>query len=187
MRLKGEATRDAGSGVEALSPSSVIYSGDIIRTGAGARILIVFEDNSELTLSENAVVTIDRFVHDASAEASPGRQAIDFAKGIFRFTTGRIGKLAPQEVALNTPVATIGIRGTDFVGGELTVGMPVGRSHYGFQIREGAIEVLNPEGSVILDDVGEGTFLPLNAPAAPQSPRQWSEAEQAEADQALAF
>ena len=39
--------------------------------------------------------------------------------------------------------------------------MPAGQPHYGFQIQEGAIEVITPQGSVTLDEPGEGTFLPL--------------------------
>ena len=84
-------------------------------------------------------------------------------------------------------MATIGIRGTVFVGGELTVGMPPGQPHYGFQVTEGAIEVISPGGSVVLDEPGEGTFLPLTAIAAPTPPRQWTEEEAAEAQDALAF
>ena len=98
-----------------------------------------------------------------------------------------MAKLASSDVAFATPVATIGIRGTEFLGGELTVGMPVGQPHYGFQIIEGAIEVIVPGGSVILDQPGEGTFLPLTRVAAPTPVRQWTEEEAAEAVEALAF
>lgn len=106
---------------------------------------------------------------------------------MFRFASGQISKLAPSNVTVTTPVATIGIRGTVFLGGELTVGMPPGQPHYGFQVTEGAIEVIAPGGSVVLDEPGEGTFLPLTRIAAPTPVRQWTEEEAAEAQDALAF
>ncbi len=45
----------------------------------------------------------------------------------------------------------------------------------------------SPGGSVALDEPGEGTFLPLTRIAAPTPVRQWTEAEAAEAEAALAF
>jgi hypothetical protein len=124
-------------------------------------------------------------VHGLTDE--PDRQSVNFVEGVFRYVSGAISKNDTTDVAINTPVATIGIRGTDFVAGRLTVGMPPGTSHFGAQIRDGAIEVIAPGGSVILDAPGEGTFLPYDRVAAPTPVRQWTDAEQQEADELLAF
>ena len=183
-RQKGTASRSAAGGASDLVQGGRVYVGDEIRTGPGARLLIRFDDQSKLTLGENARTTIDQFVY---APSGGSRQSLAIARGVFRFATGQIGKLVPRDVAFTTPVATVGIRGTVFLGGELTVGMPAGESHYGFQITEGAIEVISPGGSVVLDESGEGTFLPLDRIAAPTPVRQWTEAEAAEAEAALAF
>lgn len=131
---------------------------------------------------------IDEMVFDESAKgASVGRQALIMSVGVFRYTSGKIGKASQFQVVFGTPVATIGIRGTEFVGGELTVGMPPGQPHYGFQIQEGAIQVITPQGSVILDEPGEGTFLPLAGGRPPTPVRQWTPEEAAEAQDLLAF
>ncbi len=184
-RQKGSANRVAvDNSANDLAKGSQVFVGDEISTGPGARLLIVFDDESELTLSENARITIDEFVYSPGGKSS---QMVKIMVGIFRFASGKIGKEAPQEVAFITPVATLGIRGTEFHGGELTVGMPEGQPHYGFQILEGAIEVIAPGGSVILDEAGEGTFLPLNRVAAPTEVRQWTAEETAEAVEALEF
>jgi hypothetical protein len=135
-------------------------------------------------LGENAHITIDQFVYTPSGDS---RQSLAIVRGVFRFATGQIGKLVPRNIDFTTPVAVLAIRGTEFLGGELTVGMPVGQPHYGFQITEGAIEVTSPAGSVVLDEPGEGTFLPLTRVAAPTPVRQWTDAEAAEAQEALAF
>ena len=183
-RQKGTASRSIDGVASELALGSQIFVGDEISTGQGARLLIRFDDESKLTLGENARITIDQFVYAPGGKSS---QALAMVVGVFRFVTGRIGTESPRDVAFSTPVATIGIRGTVFLGGELTVGMPVGQSHYGFQINEGAIEVISPGGSVVLDEAGEGTFLPLEGVAAPTPVRQWSAAATAEAEDALAF
>ena len=183
-RQKGAASRNVAGGTSDLVQGASVYVGDEISTGPGARLQIRFDDQSSLTLGENARITIDQFVYRPGGSS---RQALAIVRGVFRFATGQIGKLAPRDIAFSTPVALVGIRGTVFVGGELTVGMPEGQPHYGFQITEGAIEVISPGGSVVLDEPGEGTFLPLTRVAAPTPVRQWTEAEAAEAQAALAF
>jgi hypothetical protein len=183
-RQKGTASRSTAGFTIDLSQGGRIFVGDEVRTGPGARLQIRFDDESMLTLGENALITIDQFVYAPSGDSS---QALAIAQGVFRFAAGQIGKLAPGSVAFETPVAVVGIRGTVFLGGELTVGMPPGQPHYGFQIMEGAIEVTSPGGSVVLDEPGEGTFLPLTRIAAPTPVRQWTEEEAAEAQAALAF
>ncbi|MGI9423778.1 MAG: FecR family protein [Hyphomicrobiaceae bacterium] len=183
-RQKGTASRSGAGGTSDLAQGGRVFVGDEIRTGPAARLQIRFDDQSKLTLGENARITIDHFVYAPNGKS---RQALAIVRGVFRFVTGQIGKLVPRNVAFKTPVATIGIRGTVFLGGELTVGMPAGQPHYGFQITEGAIEVTSPAGSVVLDEPGEGTFLPLTRIAAPTPVRQWTEAEAAEAEAALAF
>ena len=183
-RQKGTATRSAAGETSDLMQGGRVFAGDEVRTGPGARLQIRFDDQSMLTLGENAQITIDQFVYAPSGDSN---QALNILRGVFRFATGQIGKVTPQNVAFTTPVAVVGIRGTEFVGGELTVGMPAGQPHYGFQITEGAIEVTSPAGSVVLDEPGEGTFLPLTRVAAPTPVRQWTEEEAAEARDALAF
>ncbi len=183
-RQKGTASRSAAGATMDLTQGARVFVGDEIRTGPGARLQIRFDDQSALTLGENARITVDQFVYTPGGDSSQG---IAIVRGVFRFATGQIGKLVPRNVAFETPVAVVGIRGTVFVGGELTVGMPPGQSHYGFQITEGAIEVTSPGGSVVLDEPGEGTFLPLTGIAAPTPSRKWSEAATAEAQAALAF
>jgi len=185
-RITGQASRTGVDGTSPLALGSPIHRQEGIRTATGSRLLIRFIDRSTLTLGEEAQIYIDDLVYSREAGATQS-QRIDIFRGVFGFVSGEVGQLARQNVSLRTPVATIGIRGTEFVGGELTVGMPAGRPHYGFQIRQGAIEVAGPGGSVVLDEPGEGTFLPLIGSAAPTPVQQWTPAEAAEADAALAF
>jgi len=187
-RQKGSATRIQDGDAVALSEGSAVYAGDTIETGDGGRLIVRFIDSSTLQMGANAKLTVDELVYDVyGLTGAKDGQALTFVEGVFRFVSGAISKGDYTSVAIDTPVATIGIRGTDFVAGRLTVGMAPGTSHYGYQIRDGAIDVIAPGGTVTLDAPGEGTFLPFNRVAAPTPVRQWTAEEAKEADDLLAF
>lgn len=187
-KFRGSVGAERNGATSALGEGSKILSGDTITTGADARLRIRFLDDSTLTVGENARILIDEMVYEpAGRSPENGKQAIKFVSGVFSYVSGKIGKSVRTNVALNTPVATIGIRGTRVVGGELSVGMPPGTKHYGFQILEGAVEIIAAKGSVILDEPGEGTFIPLDGSAAPTPVRQWGQEQSAEVTAAIAF
>lgn len=183
--LRGSSIRTAAGGTQTLGLGGPVFSGDTIETGVNARVQIRFADDSSLRLGENARVILDEMVYEAGE--SDGSQIIAMAQGVFQFTSGLLAQSNRDSVFIQTPVATIGIRGTQFLGGELTVGMPPGVPHYGFQVQDGAIEVITGLGTVTLDEPGEGTFLPLTKLAAPTPVRQWTPEEAQEAIDALAF
>ncbi|MEQ8665507.1 MAG: FecR domain-containing protein [Rhodospirillales bacterium] len=184
-KIRGEAERLHARGTEPLTVGSVVYTEDVIRTGDAARLRIRFLDTSSLQLSENTEFLIDDLVYQGPESAA--NQSLVFLEGVFGFISGSIAQADREAVSLTTPVATIGIRGTQVVFGVLTVGMPPGEPHYGFQIWDGAVEITSPVGSVTLDEPGEGTFLPLTRTAAPTPVRRWTEEEAAEARDLLAF
>ncbi len=187
-RLKGDASRTLDGSTAGLAVGGTVFVGDRVKTGPDARLLVRFADGSSLTLGEKAEVAIDDLVFTPTAKGPEiGHQALVMVVGVFRYTSGAIGKTSPSQVTFGTPTATIGIRGTDFLGGELTVGMPPGRPHYGFQIQDGAIQVITPQGSVVLNEPGQGTFLPLAGGRPPTPVRQWTAEEAAEAQAAIAF
>jgi hypothetical protein len=81
-----------------------------VETGDESALLIVFADGSKLTLGENAECVIDEFVYDPAANA--GAQTIKLTKGAFRYVSGALPK---EKVKIDTPPATLGIRGTELV------------------------------------------------------------------------
>ncbi len=94
-----------------------IHMKDELRTGANGRLQVIFRDNTVLTLGENASVIVDRYVYDP--DKNIGETVLQATKGAFRFTTGRIKTLTQATIVVSTPVADIGVRGTDFWGGPL--------------------------------------------------------------------
>ena len=88
-----------------------VYSGDTIATGADAKGVLIFRDDSRLTLGTNTKFKVDSFVFD---EKTPGEGnfLISLLRGSMRALTGIIGKTNKRNVSFKTPTATVGIRGT---------------------------------------------------------------------------
>ena len=69
-RQKGSASRSTDGVTSKLAPGSQIFVGDEISTGQGARLLIRFDNETKLTLGENARITIDQFVYAPGGRGS---------------------------------------------------------------------------------------------------------------------
>lgn len=115
-------TRADGS-TEQVGMGTKIYEGDIIETGSDGAVNIMFVDETTFAVSEDARMAIDEYVFDASTQ--DGVQNFSVLKGVFVFTSGLIGREDPDDVMIETPVGSIGIRGTIIAGdvdnGEITV------------------------------------------------------------------
>src|SRR5262249_39196127 len=143
---------------------------DELRTGANARLQVTFRDNTLLTLGEHASGVIDRYVYDP--DRSVGETALQATKGAFRFATSRIKEMKDHEIAVSTPVADIGVRGTELWGGPL--------EKYGVLLLEGEVIVSNQAGSVVLAKSGQGTDI-ASALDPPGEPKAWPEEKVARA------
>jgi hypothetical protein len=162
-RIQGEASGTHGSATRALAVNASVILNETVTTGAAARLEVTFKDNTRLTLGENAKLTLDRYVFNPAA----GRGTIRFkVVGALRFLSGQVSKLARSDVSVTTPVATIGIRGTEFWGG------PIDDQVLGVFLIEGAVRVSNAAGARILNRPGQGTNI-VRAGAAPGPVTFW--------------
>ena len=145
-----------------LAVTSPVHMNDIVTTGREARLEITFNDGTVLTLGENARLQIDRFVFQPTTRDS----GVDLAiKGAFRFVTGQLS--ARDGLQVRTPVAIIGIRGTDFFAGPVN-------GIYGVLLFDGNVAVTNPQGETVLERPGQGTTI--DAPGeAPGPATVWSQ------------
>ncbi len=79
-----------------------------LRTDAKSLIQVQFVDGSQLSVEESSEMVLSEYVFDGSAATG----LINLNDGLFHFNSnGR----ADQGVKLRTPVATIGVRGTEFL------------------------------------------------------------------------
>lgn len=94
-----------------LSPSASLQEHDQIVTAEDAWVTITLNDQTHITVGQQAKLTIDsyRFDHTTDSHAS-----FTLGKGIFQAVSGAIGKVARKNFHVQTPTATIGIRGTEF-------------------------------------------------------------------------
>ncbi len=108
-----QAERADGSTVN-LSEGSAVFQGDIVSTGAGARLGIRFADETAFAMEGNGRMVLDELVYDPSSGA--GSASVSILQGAFVFVTGQIAKTDPDNFEVKTPLATIGVRGTLFGG-----------------------------------------------------------------------
>ncbi len=90
-----------------LAQGENVVRNETVRTAAESSTKLVFLDQTNLSLGPISQVVLDRFVY--SDKPSAQQVSIGLAKGVFRFATGNFTKRAYD---IQTPVATIGVRGT---------------------------------------------------------------------------
>jgi len=111
--VQSPAWRDREGVTVPLAAGMALKSGDVLRTGQGARVYLMLAEGSRVKLGEAARFTF----HTRSLQPQRSfRGALDILEGAFRFTTGKLKKALPRDVAIRVGTATIGIRGTDLWG-----------------------------------------------------------------------
>ena len=154
-RQKSTLSGKMGSGVEMQ---------DVVDTTTG-KVGITFRDETRVEVSDHSRLEIDEFVYDPAAP-SAGKLAVNFAQGTVRMASGAIAHNDPSKVAVNTPAATVTVRGTNFtatvdeMGASTIILLPecprVWRD-IERDCRTGRIEVGNDAGTVLLSHPFEAT------------------------------
>ncbi|HEY5619458.1 MAG TPA: FecR domain-containing protein [Vicinamibacterales bacterium] len=88
----------------------VVYEADGLKTGADGRVGITLNDDTRVSLGPGSEVRLARFAYAPSA----GQLGfvLEVVRGIAAYVSGRIAKLSPDSVRLETPAAIVGVRGT---------------------------------------------------------------------------
>jgi Ca2+-binding RTX toxin-like protein len=136
------ATRGDGTSVQ-LAQGSPVYQGDVIETGQGAAVGIKFIDETVFSMDDAGRMVLDEMVYDPASQS--GSAAFSLVQGVFSFATGHIAKTDPASLVVRTPVAMIGVRGTDVLVDLSQVG-----EQSQIACREGAIVVSNDGGEQLV-------------------------------------
>lgn len=96
----------------ALQKAAPIYQNDVLKTGNQSQAQIVFSDNSLMTLKANTNFSVSSYQFKKSS--ATGTFVGNLVTGGFRTITGMIAKHDPEDYEIKTPVATLGVRGTDY-------------------------------------------------------------------------
>jgi hypothetical protein len=115
MNLSGPLLAKKADGTaKVLALKSAVEQGDILISEKDTYARIKFIDDSEITLRPNSQLKIDDFSFE---DDKPEKDSAGFSlvKGGLRAVTGTLGKRNKEKWGMNTPTATIGIRGTTFI------------------------------------------------------------------------
>jgi ferric-dicitrate binding protein FerR (iron transport regulator) len=137
--------------VRQLSVADPVFHDELIDTASDAASRLRFADGTVLSIGPSSRVTLDEFVYDP--DPSRQRLAINMARGVLRFATGRLAKNA---YVIVTPTATVAVRGTVFT---VTVDDAGGTT---VMVEEGRIRATNPAGAAM--EIGDGASVWLQPP-----------------------
>lgn len=94
----------------AARPGTAVFETDALRTGADGTVGVTLKDDTRLSLGPGSEVRLERYMY------APGEggfaMVLRFARGVAAYVSGRMAKLAPDSIRLETPSAIVGVRGT---------------------------------------------------------------------------
>ena len=110
-KLSGTATviRADGSRLD-LQVGDPLFQGDVLVTADDGAIGIVLADQTTFAMGSEGRMVLDEMVYDPGTET--GTLTLSVVKGLFTFVSGEVAKTDVNSMTVETPVATIGIRGT---------------------------------------------------------------------------
>ena len=104
---EGYRTPPGADEITAKSADELVQN-EALRTEQESTIAVKFVDGSELSVEQSSEMVLSDYVYDGSASSG----LINLNTGLFHFTSNGNND---QGVRLRTPVATIGVRGTEFL------------------------------------------------------------------------
>ena len=142
----GEAKRIASSGkTDLLQVGLALNAGDKIVTGQDAVAILVFSDEGRISVRPDSELIIKHYEVDPKGVNT--RIELELTKGTIRQISGNGSRSQPEKYRLNTPIAVIGVRGTDFLA----------------KTSQGATEAFVHEGKIVM--VGKAPGCDLGAQA----------------------
>lgn len=151
---RAEQSRDR----RALAPGDTVARGDVLTTGPDGRLHLDLADGGALQLGARAAFVVDDLaLGEPMSQVS--RTTLRLLAGPFRLVGDHAGG------RVRTPVATLGIRGTDVWGGFIDGG-------FGVLLVEGVVDVITAGGIATLDEPGEGVTV-VDATRGPEGLRVW--------------
>jgi len=127
-----------GEGTRAIAVGGSVFQNERVRTGDLSQAQFVFLDRTNLGVGPKSEVTLNEFVYNP--KRGSGKVVVNLGRGVFRFVTG-LQRSTNYE--LRTPIATIGVRGTEFqvlVDDDLIV----------IALVRGALRIVTAQGRVVV-------------------------------------
>ena len=108
---RGEVIALSNGGSRELKQGDFIYVNDEIMTTNRSFVVLQFEDGAKVTVRPDSTLIIEQYLYngDAGDEAE-----LNLVSGGLRVITGAMAKNNPENYKVRTPVALMGVRGTEF-------------------------------------------------------------------------
>src|SRR5690554_1393920 len=152
----GNVVLTNNSGSYPLEKGASVASGDTVITGEDGRIQMRFSDSGLVSLMPNSRFAVEEY--EQPSATNEGSVSVNLLKGGMRALSGSIGKNQSDNYKLKTDVATLGIRGTQFV---VVMDADVMRGHVG----EGRVALFNEFGELLVNPGQHAEVMPKQAPA----------------------
>jgi len=111
IAVKGDVTAQAADGNKrTLMKSDQVFVGENIVTGSGAYAVIEFIDGAKATMRPDSTLAVNKYAFGTDDDGA----VLKLVKGGFRAITGEIAHNRPESYKVQTNVATLGVRGTEF-------------------------------------------------------------------------
>lgn len=95
------------------APGAPLFISDQVVSDTGASAGIVFKDGTLITVGPSTQIKIRDYAFEP--KASRYEFSLYLARGTAIYSSGKIGKLSPESVRVDSPTATVGVRGTRFI------------------------------------------------------------------------
>jgi len=163
--LKGEAKLTHEKTVTTLIKNESIAEKDRINTASKSRVQVILKDDTVITIGPDSEYYFETFQESGDVQVN-----MRIERGFFKSVTGKIGKIAPERFKIQTKAATIGIRGTQFMGyvteDEEIIGCVQGaiivwtKSGLTFDVPAGKM-LIYKDGAWVLKDINVKLFGPV--------------------------
>ncbi len=152
VELEGSAHYvSADSKKSKIKTDDPVYLNSVVHTAADSKILILFIDDTQITLAENSELLIDKYIFDPY-DSDENVADFSITKGSFHWLSGMISKREDPKVKIKTASGSIGIRGTQFWAGDIDDG-------YGVMVEDGLVSFEGERGNAEVPG-GKGVFIP---------------------------
>jgi len=147
---------DGSQGV--LIAGDKVFQGDVLATATGANVSLIFVDDTVFSLDEDGRMVMDEMVYDPDTQTGAFNTTV--VQGVFSFVSGQVAKTSPDGMVVNTPTATIGIRGSTVTGKAAAEGAENKITLIpDVDGNVGEIVISNAAGSLTLNNAGASTTV----------------------------
>jgi hypothetical protein len=141
-----------------------VYEGDNIFTGGDGEVHFNMEDGGYIGVRPDTKMRIINYKAEGGED---DQSVIGLLEGSFRSITGWIGKLRGNRYQVNTPTATIGVRGTEHEPRVIPEGSADGEPGTYDRVHDGETVMQTPQGTINVRPNQAG-FMPLRGQARPR-------------------